>query len=53
MKELHPTIEAALPTKKQTAESMMGCLKKYANPALVPQERQAWSINVKEKYGTV
>jgi hypothetical protein len=32
---------------------MKGCLKQYANPALIEQEKKAWAINVKEKHGNL
>jgi hypothetical protein len=40
-------------TLVQSAESMMGCLKDYANPALIEQEKSAWELHLKEKYGTL
>jgi len=35
----------------KVSKSMKGALKSYANPALIEQEKYAWEINVKEKYG--
>jgi hypothetical protein len=37
----------------KSAESMLGCLKEYANPALEEKEKSAWELHVKEKYGTL
>ena len=31
----------------------IGLLKNYANPALIVQEKQAWEIHLKDKYGAV
>ncbi|MDR3367248.1 MAG: hypothetical protein LBO71_09840 [Prevotellaceae bacterium] len=47
-----PVVEAkeALEAFRATG-SMKGCLRQYANPALAEQEKNAWAINVKEKYG--
>ncbi|MDR0694316.1 MAG: hypothetical protein LBF81_03335 [Prevotellaceae bacterium] len=36
-----------------TAENMKGYLKQYANPALIEQEKNAWTLNLKEKYGNL
>ncbi|MCL2328747.1 MAG: hypothetical protein FWC39_09605 [Bacteroidetes bacterium] len=36
-----------------TPKSMKGALKAYANPALIEQEKFAWEMNVKEKYGNI
>jgi len=36
-----------------TSKSMKGALKAYANPALIKQEKFAWEMNVKEKYGNI
>jgi hypothetical protein len=30
---------------------MKGYLKQYANPALIEQEKNAWTINLQEKFG--
>jgi hypothetical protein len=35
------------------ARNMKGYLKQYANPALIEQEKNAWTINVKEKHGNL
>jgi hypothetical protein len=47
-----------LPLTKKDApihqsKSMMGFLKNYANPALVPMEKSAWELHLQEKYGTI
>ena len=34
-----------------TPDSVMGICGKYANPALIPMEKEAWGEAVKEKYG--
>ncbi|MCL2223641.1 MAG: hypothetical protein FWB96_01595 [Defluviitaleaceae bacterium] len=31
-------------------DSAFGCLHKYANPALIPEEDRAWEKAVKDKY---
>jgi len=46
------------PTKEKrglsaTPKTMKGALKAYANPALIEQEKFAWEMNVKEKYGNI
>ena len=35
---------------KPKLKSAKGCLKKYANPALLPQEKNAWAQSVEERY---
>ena len=35
---------------KTTPKSMKGALKKYANPDLIGQERNAWEMAAVEKY---
>ena len=37
-------------TTTDTAESMAGILHRYANPALIPYEGEAWEKAVKEKH---
>ena len=37
-------------TTTDTVEKMTGILRKYANPALIPYEREAWGKAVKEKH---
>ena len=37
----------------RSAGTMKGYLKRYANPALMEQEKNAWTINLKEKYGNL
>ncbi|KAA6299837.1 MAG: hypothetical protein EZS26_004028 [Candidatus Ordinivivax streblomastigis] len=35
------------------AASMMGCLKQYANPAFIDQEKSAWQQHLQEKHGNL
>ena len=35
---------------KDRESSVMGILKKYANPKLIPMEKEAWGEAVREKY---
>jgi hypothetical protein len=39
--------------KEVSIESMEGCLKEYANPALWEKEKHAWEDNILEKYGNI
>jgi DNA-damage-inducible protein J len=32
---------------------LMGALRKYANPELIPEEKKAWEKAAAEKYGTI
>jgi len=34
----------------ESASTAMGVFKKYANPALIPKEKDAWGDAVREKY---
>ena len=43
-----PAEEIVVPSPK--TGSAFGCLKKYANPELIPQEKGAWERAVVEKY---
>ena len=36
-----------------SVESLEGCLKEYANPALWEKEQHAWEDNIMEKYGHI
>ena len=36
---------------KSRIKSLRGCFAKYASPELVAQEKDAWEMAVKEKYG--
>jgi hypothetical protein len=38
--------------KPEKKKSAYGYLHKYAQPALIEKEKEAWTIAVKEKYGT-
>ncbi|MCL2062915.1 MAG: hypothetical protein FWG98_00890 [Candidatus Cloacimonetes bacterium] len=38
-------------TKETTITNAMGILNKYANPDLIPLEKEAWGMAVKEKHG--
>jgi hypothetical protein len=46
-----PVVEAK--ESFHVAESMKGYLKQYANPTLMEQEKNAWALNLKEKYGNL
>jgi hypothetical protein len=48
---IRPLSKPEVPLRKN--ESMMGFLKDYANSALIEQEKNAWELHLKEKYGTV
>ena len=37
--------------KTEKKKSAYGYLHKYANPALIEKEKEAWIIAVKDKYG--
>jgi hypothetical protein len=52
-RQVEVTISLLLETKEpaRTVNSMKGYLKQYANPALITQEKNAWTANLKEKYG--
>jgi hypothetical protein len=47
------TVLPVFETKKtaHTVNSMKGYLKQYANPSLIAEEKNAWTANLKEKYG--
>ena len=38
-------------TKTDTQETGFGCLHKYANPKLIPLEKEAWANAAAEKHG--
>ena len=49
-----------MPLNEETAhrttsigKKLKGCLKEYANPALLEREQYAWENNITEKYGTI
>lgn len=44
-----PVVETKKPA--HAANSMKGYLKQYANPGLIAEEKNAWTANLKEKYG--
>jgi hypothetical protein len=46
-----PVVETKKPVR--VANSMKGYLKQYANPALISQEKNAWTANLEEKYGNL
>ena len=51
--EISADANSVLPCKAattDTVESMAGVLHKYANPALIPHEAEAWEKAVEEKY---
>lgn len=37
-------------SEKPRRKSAKGCLSKYANPALIPSEKDAWAKAAEEKY---
>ncbi|MDR2206552.1 MAG: hypothetical protein LBE36_10420 [Flavobacteriaceae bacterium] len=39
--------------QKNSIESLAGCLKEYANPALWEREQHAWANHIAEKYGNI
>ena len=41
------------PSQQVSVDSLEGCLKEYANPALWEQEQYAWEYNIIEKYGHI
>jgi len=42
-----------LEPKKVTHENVMGYLHEYANPALIPLEKDAWAMATEEKHGNL
>ena len=48
-----PQIKKTSQQRKVSVESMMGCLKEYANPALWEKEQYAWEDNIMEKYDNI
>ena len=46
-----PRAKAATRQHEVSVESLAGCLKAYANPALWEKEQYAWEENIMEKYG--
>ena len=42
--------DAELARRKKAVKRAAGCAKKYANPALVHLEKDAWANHVAEKY---
>jgi hypothetical protein len=46
-----PVVDTKAPPR--ATDTMKGYLKQYANPALIEQEKNAWTINLKEKYGAL
>ena len=45
-----PAVSHAAPKKASSSGSVYGSLKRYANPALIPQEEGAWARAMVEKY---
>ena len=41
------------PKREVSVESLIGCLKEYANPELWEKEKHAWEEHVIEKYGNI
>jgi hypothetical protein len=48
-----PQIKKAPKREEVTVDSLEGCLREYANPALREREKHAWEENVMEKYGHI
>ena len=48
-----PLVKEKSHKREISIESMKGCLKTYANPALWEKEKHAWAKHVKEKYGNI
>ena len=46
-----PYVRETFQRRKVSIESLEGCLKEYANPALWEKEKHAWEDHVAEKYG--
>jgi hypothetical protein len=46
-----PYIHETSQKRDVSIQSLKGCLKEYANPALRNKEKQAWENSVAEKYG--
>jgi len=49
LRALYGTSEAN-ETKKAIPDNAFGIFSKYANPDLIPKEKEAWEMAVKEKY---
>ncbi|MCL2048754.1 MAG: regulator of G-protein signaling domain-containing protein [Defluviitaleaceae bacterium] len=43
--------EDTMPSSEITLDTAIGIFNKYANPDLVPLEKEAWGMAVKEKHG--
>jgi hypothetical protein len=48
-----PQAKETKPRRVVSVESMAGCLREYANPALWEKEKHAWEEHVIEKYGNI
>ena len=48
-----PQMKESSQPRKVTVESLEGCLKEYANPALWEKEKLAWENATIEKYGNI
>ena len=48
-----PINEKTTQQQKVSVESLEGCLKEYANPALWEKEKYAWEEHIVEKYGHI
>jgi hypothetical protein len=48
-----PQVKETTQHQEVSIESMEGCLKEYANPALWEKEKHAWENNILEKYGNI
>ncbi|MBO7638631.1 MAG: hypothetical protein J6Y16_02805 [Treponema sp.] len=44
-------VEDIKENKSAGIKSLRGCLSKYANPDLVPKEKEAWATAMEEKHG--
>jgi hypothetical protein len=48
-----PQAKETKPRRVVPVESLEGCLREYANPALWEKEKHAWEEHVMEKYGNI
>ncbi|MCL2312239.1 MAG: hypothetical protein FWC41_07110 [Firmicutes bacterium] len=51
IEEFRKIPDSDMPMEKITPQSMKGALKEYANPDLIPLEKEAWAMHCEEKYG--
>jgi len=48
-----PQVKETSRLREVSVDSLEGCLKEYANPALWEKEQYAWEDNIMEKYGHI